>query len=350
MRQDKSKKNNLIFLSANHLLVDLVSVYLVIGAYFFFDIHGDSFLFLILLYGVTAFALQPLLGRLVDMSRNPYQYIFWSNLIILIALIVNTSLVPWLGIVLAGLGNALYHVAAGSIALNIEKKKAWPLGILVGPGALGLFVGGWLAREQMEMAVPLMAIMTIALVSIRYLPRITINYQSRPLKNRRLFWLTIIGLLLIVGLRALIGFGLDFEWKSQIGWAIGLVVAITLGKMSAGFIADRWGWSKMSLALVGLSLPLLIMGYDWAALGLIGAFCFQITMPVTLTAVARLQPGNPGWAFGLPCFFLIVGALTAWFAPTEWLSAQVGLLIGIQLILIFITFYFFNILSEAENV
>jgi len=350
MRLTDDKKINLAVLSFNHLMVDLISAYIVIGAHFFFNIEGQEFFGLVLLYGITAFALQPVLGRLIDLAQDSYRYIFWANALILAALLLNTSLVPWLGIAVAGLGNALFHVAAGSVALNIEEKKAWPLGVLVGPGALGLFVGGWLAKMQWEVAVIMMLVAAMMIVAVRNLPKIEINYEYRPIKNRRFFWLVMIGLLLIVALRAMVGFSLVYEWKSEIFWLVGLVLAITIGKMLAGFIADRWGWRKMSLALVGLSLPFLIMGYDFAVLGLAGAFCFQITMPVTLKAVSRLQPGYPGWAFGLPCFFLILGSLAVWFAPPAWLSGQVGALIVAQLILIFIIFYFFDILSEEENV
>ena len=344
------KKINLAALAVNHGLVDLVSAYIVIGAYVFGGIEGRDFFILVLVYGITAFALQPLLGRLVDLSRDPYRYIWLSNLLILSALLLSHSSWLMLAVVVAGLGNALFHVASGTIGLNIEKKKAWPVGVLVGPGALGLFIGGWLAKSQIDASVTLILIMIATIFALRYLPRIEIDYEHKPIKNKRFFWVTMIGLLTIVGMRALIGFSLFYEWKSQIAWAVGLIAAVVIGKMLAGFIADKWGWRKMSLIMVGLSLPLLVMGYDFPALALLGAFCFQITMPVTLTAVARLQPGYPGWAFGLPCFFLIVGAIFTFFAPAGWLEANLNPFIIIQFILIFFVLYLFDILTEEENV
>jgi len=44
---------------------------------------------------------------------------------------------------------------------------------------------------------------------------------------------------------------------------------------------------------------------------LLGLFLFQMTMPVTLTAVARLLPHQLATAFGFTCLALILGALPA---------------------------------------
>ena len=40
-------------------------------------------------------------------------------------------------------------------------------------------------------------------------------------------------------------------------------------------------------------------------------FLFQATMPITLTAISNMLPGRPGFAFGLTCLALIIGALPA---------------------------------------
>lgn len=340
---------NLVWLAINHLLVDLVSAYLVIGSYFFHDITGRDFFILVLIYGIIAFALQPLFGRLIDWSKNPYKYLLTANILILAALLLNNDMWLVLPIIVAGLGNALFHVAAGTVALNIESDKAWPLGILVGPGELGLFIGGWLAKNQVEWSVFLMLAMVVNIVIISYLPRLKIDYTVRPLKNTGWLYPVLTGLLLIVGMRAVIGFSLFYDWKTQLGWLVLLVLAVTAGKMAAGFIADRWGWKKMSLIMVGLSLPLLVLGFKIPALAILGAFCFQITMPVTLAAVARLQSGYPGWAFGLPCFLLIVGAILAFFIPAEWLTVNVGWLIAGQIIVIYWALTYFNKITTKTN-
>jgi len=348
---DINKRINLWWLAFNHAAVDLVSAYLVIGALFFHGQAGRDFFIIVLVYGVTAFALQPLMGRMVDWTRQPYRYLWLANFLILLALIIN-----WMqgglivSIVIAGLGNALWHVTGGTIGLNIDPGKAWPIGILVGPGAAGLFLGGWLARQNWENYWLLELAMILIILATYLLPQIKINYQVKKTSSPKIIFGLLAGLLTIVGLRSIIGFSLVYSWKSNLGLAVGLVLAVVAGKMLAGLMADRWGWQRMSLILVAAALPLLVLGFDQPVLAMIGAFCFQITMPVTLSAVARLQPGWPGWAFGLPCFFLIMGAIVTFFTSASWLSTNVGWLIAGQWLLILVIFHYFKRITGVKNV
>jgi hypothetical protein len=77
-----------------------------------------------------------------------------------------------------------------------------------------------------------------------------------------------------------------------------------------------------SVGALLLSLPLIaFLGHLPVAL-ITGFLLFQMTMPVTLTAVERLMPGRPGTAFGLACLALIAGSLAAFSRPVqEWYSS-----------------------------
>jgi FSR family fosmidomycin resistance protein-like MFS transporter len=54
---------------------------------------------------------------------------------------------------------------------------------------------------------------------------------------------------------------------------------------------------------------LLAFGASIPPLGMIGMFLFNMTMPITMVAIANILPGKPGFAFGLNCLALIIGAL-----------------------------------------
>jgi hypothetical protein len=58
-----------------------------------------------------------------------------------------------------------------------------------------------------------------------------------------------------------------------------------------------------------VATPLLAFGADNAGAGLTGVFLVNLTMPVTLAAIANLLSGRPAFAFGLASLALELGAL-----------------------------------------
>jgi FSR family fosmidomycin resistance protein-like MFS transporter len=69
-----------------------------------------------------------------------------------------------------------------------------------------------------------------------------------------------------------------------------------------------------------VSIPLLALGHGSAALGLLGVLAFNMTMPVTLAALALALPRREGLAFGLTCLALFAGSipvLADWVTPVR---------------------------------
>ncbi len=87
-----------------------------------------------------------------------------------------------------------------------------------------------------------------------------------------------------------------------------MTCAVVLGKTAGGLAADRFGTSRTAAITLGLS-ALCFLGSDWAPIGLLGVFLFQMTMPLTLWAAGRLLPSAKGLAFGVLTFGLFLGAL-----------------------------------------
>jgi FSR family fosmidomycin resistance protein-like MFS transporter len=84
-----------------------------------------------------------------------------------------------------------------------------------------------------------------------------------------------------------------------------------LGKGLGGIISDRFGWARVTIFGLLLSALLISFGLDYPYLAIPGVLLFNMTMPVTLTAVSEMLPGRPGFSFGLTTLALIAGAFPA---------------------------------------
>ncbi len=133
-------------------------------------------------------------------------------------------------------------------------------------------------------------------------------------------------LLAVVGVRAFVGLTLVLPWKSDLTLLALLTAGIVAGKATGGLLADRFGWRPVAVAALVASLPLLALGASSPAAGVAGVLLFNMTMPVTLAAVAAVLPrGNEGFSFGLTCLALFFGSapsLMGWpAASAPWLLA-----------------------------
>jgi FSR family fosmidomycin resistance protein-like MFS transporter len=98
---------------------------------------------------------------------------------------------------------------------------------------------------------------------------------------------------------------------------LALPFAAFAGKLTGGFLADRFGWIDLSMVALLASAPLLAFGGNDFWLALPGMVIFQMTMPVTLAAMLRLMPARPAFGFGLLCVALVAGTLPA-YLPGGW--------------------------------
>ena len=68
-----------------------------------------------------------------------------------------------------------------------------------------------------------------------------------------------------------------------------------------------------------LSVPLLVFSGQ-PALAIAAMLLFQMTMPVTLLAVFRALPDEPGFAFGLTTLALLAGTIPVLVLPWPWIA------------------------------
>jgi FSR family fosmidomycin resistance protein-like MFS transporter len=130
----------------------------------------------------------------------------------------------------------------------------------------------------------------------------------------------VVALLVSIAVRSFGGLAVGAVHEGATGVLWGLAIAGCLGKAAGGFVSDRLGWIKTSLVALLLSAPLLSFLVDSGASVVGGMLLFQMTMPVTLMAVYRALPREPGLAFGLTTLALLIGGTVVFVLPSGAVS------------------------------
>lgn len=330
--------SNLCIYSFAHAVVDASCILLLLSG-----INAQmNLLFYVILYNVLAFGLQAPFGWISDKLKKPELLSSISNLLIIAGLLCYRDAL--IATVLVGVGNALFHVSTGTIALNLRKHKSALPGVFVSTGTLGLFVGGLMAKTLGYYPYIFVVLLAAQTLAFYVLPKIKIYYIANKIKWAPLFYITIILLLLIILMRSVIGLSLNYAWKDNIGLLIAFTIAIALGKGIGGFLSDKFGWLRITITSLFISSVCLYFGYTYAIAGIVGIFLFNFTMPVTLVAISNLMPGRPGFAFGLTTFALLIGALPSLTGLDAMFSSKeiLTLLVLISTILLYIALRFYN--------
>ncbi len=321
--------------STAHFIVDFACAFLMFSTIS----RSPDWYICILLYNFCAFALQMPLGGLADAwNRNS---LFAGLGCLLVASSFGLWSLPILATIVVGIGNAMFHVGGGVDILNISQEKSSALGIFVSPGALGLYLGTILGKaSSLHIIFILLALVgAVAFIYItyrsqggQYPPNAEFSLESSISKSRLI---GAICLFLVVCLRSYVGLTLVFPWKGIGLWGLGLVSAVVLGKMLGGFLSDRFGPLKTSiLSLGGASLLFLFPTIPLVGIG--SLLLFNMTMPITLWAMAKIFPGAKGFSFGLLTFGLFLGFLPKYLglvvSTGPWVFA---LMAGISLVLLY---------------
>ena len=302
-------RTQLALYSAGHFLVDFTCAFLLLTV--IAEAGGARWLCL-LLYNFCAFALQMPAGLCADrLDRNAAVAVVGLGLALAAFAAVP---VPLLCALLLGIGNCLYHVGGGVDVLHFSENRQWMLGVYVSPGAVGLFLGGLLAQKQL-ISLPLgfvlilifSALISLGLQATHSLNKPSGNAPPSIAPTGRAPIAAVIFLLLVVVLRSYVGLTMAFPWKTGV-WSVLAVLGVALGKAAGGFLADRFGALRASVASLSLCALLFVFS-DNPLCGLLAVFLFNMTMPLTLFAMARLFPGARGFAFGALTFALFLGYL-----------------------------------------
>lgn len=333
-----NKKIVLIY-SVIHFIVDLACAILVTN--YISQKMGTSInLFIgMIVYNFFAFAMQLPIGIIADkVNKNALCSAIGC---LLVATSFGFSDFGILACFIAGIGNAMFHVGGGIDVLNISNKKATLSGIFVSTGAMGIFLGeksNTIGFNKYYLVVIILILSAILLLWLY-------NQIKEKVSNEKVIipkinsneMIAIICLILTVCIRGYVGLILAFEWKSKFILAVISICAVVFGKMLGGIIGDKIGFKKISLISLIISAVCFIFAFNNSILGILAILFFNMTMPITLTALSNILNNNKGMAFGLLTFALFIGAVPVFWGYTKEIFTPAGL--GITTILSTIILY-----------
>lgn len=295
---------NLALYGTAHAIVDAACAALVLSQLHDGRVEMGYFALLIALYNALAFGAQPLIGFWSDKLKISYETAVAGCVVTAVSMLFYTFPLP--SVILAGLGNAMFHVGGGITSLSLYRGKAAAPGIFVAPGALGLMIGVLVGKSGGFVAATFVFLLLCSATGILLLKQPHIDYSPTSELRFEPYHFIMLLLLSSIAIRALIGFVVDFSWKSDKLLLVGLTLAVVLGKGLGGILGDKYGWRRVSVLGLLISAPLITFG-SYPLAGILGMFLFNMTMPITLTAVSNLLPGHPGFAFGMTTLALVTG-------------------------------------------
>jgi FSR family fosmidomycin resistance protein-like MFS transporter len=298
-----------------HAVVDATTVSVVFASIGVHSLTVAEAFRLVIAYDVIAFASQALIGLVADRLRAPRAFAV-AGVVLAAAALATMRLDATAAMLLAGVGNAVFHVGGGSLALAIEPGRAGAAGVFVGPGALGLALGLAVGRRGGAFPfAPFVAAIAGALVILAIVRVPARPYAALPRSAAPRGAIAVAVLLLFsIAVRAFVGFVAAHDTPKSAALTVGLALAAFGGKAVGGLVADRLGWIATGVGALVLSAPVLVLGAAHPAAVVAGMALFQMTMPVTLAGLALLWPRRPALVFGVACVALVAGALAA-FSP-----------------------------------
>lgn len=289
--------------SLAHLLVDGLCAATLFGPV---ASAGDPGL-LILLYNTLAFSTQGIVGLITDCLKRHGPVTAVGCIAIILGYVLPLN--SWLRVCFVGLGNSLFHVGGGTRTLIISEGKAWPLGVFVAPGCIGLALGT--IFPQLGSAFALMLL--VCAVGIWFTGK-NLRIPSEKEKAGNISLLIPVVLLVAVAVRSFGSTAVNFQWKDTAALTLLMTGFIFAGKALGGFICDRLGAGKTAWFTVLPAAVCIAFFCRFMPTSLVGQLLLNMTMPITLYLLYKAIPSSPGFAFGLAASALWPGALAAGFA------------------------------------
>jgi len=283
----------------------------------------------ILLYNALAFGLQPVAGLVLDTFNVPRRAAAVGLLLSALSLTLTWFSLAW-GILLAGLGSAIFHAGGGSTALTSTPGRAAGPGIFAAFGVIGLALGSQLAFYFSAITIIAFVLTLIILAAALWFFPVTPTISSTPdsIFSGMNIELLAFGLVLAVALRSFVWMGAQSGEAGYSQLALSIALAAGLGKLTGGFLADRFGWRTYAISAMALSTILLAFRSEalWPLLA--GIFFLQSVTPLSLAALGRLMPSSPALAASLVLGVgVLLGGLLLAFVSPSWLAGSLGVIL-----------------------
>lgn len=329
-----SRAGMLLNYSALHLLTDGVCASVMLGSVL---MHADAekIAGLFLLYNLIAFCGQALTGALCDRLGSLHAAVRLSALLTACGFLFPATLSVTAKVILCGAGNALFHTSAGTAVIRRYGDRAYPLGLFVAPGALGIAVGYYMPVAG-YILIPLMLLFAAAPDLGNGLLTVKCSEKSISENLYAAAAPVTLAVLAAVASRSFVGSLAPSYPVHGVKTALIAAFAVCAGKMLGGILYDKAGIIVCAAAIPAAAALSMLLKGPFAALA--AALLINLTMPVTLVQLCRLMPNSPGFAFGVAAAMLYPGILLAGTVTPDISSA--ALAAGFAL------FFFFIVSAE----
>ncbi len=293
------KRTPLLLYSLLHLFVDFSCAALVgnVLGMSLFPSWG-----ILLLYNGLAFGMELPVGIYLDEKHKETMCAGIGCLLIVCGILLYA--VPLAACVLAGLGNALFHVGAGVDVLHHSHPKAKEAGIFISTGALGLYVGRRCPLPYSLWLGSLVLVLGAYYFFTKAKQAESVSQESTVSSTKQM--VVLVCMFLAIVLRSYLGFAVNKAYALS-PWL--LVASVVLGKMLGGFLQDHMGLRTAGILSLVVSTLCFLFGKSFVWFAGLGLFAFNLSMPITLWLLVDVLKGHEGYAFGVLTFALLLGAL-----------------------------------------
>lgn len=325
--------------SVIHFIVDLSCAILVTNLVTQRMGQGMHLFAAILLYNLFAFAMQLPIGMIADAVNKNAKCSAIGCLLVAFAFGLpdldifgaDASALGFLSCLIAGTGNAMFHIGGGIDVLCISDKKASLPGIFVSTGAMGIFLGSHSASIKFDsyyLVVLILLVSSLVLFNMYSETNQVLNNKETVIPERKTAEIiAIICFMATVCIRSYVGLILSFGWKSNFWLALLSVAAVVFGKVLGGVIGDRIGFKKIAVISLTVSAVCFLFAFEGPFFGIMAILFFNMTMPITLTALSNILHTAKGLAFGLLTFALFLGAVPEFLGYTKMVFTPMGLFV-----------------------
>lgn len=284
----------------------------------------------ILFYNMLAFGLQPVVGLILDTYNVPRRAASIGLFLSALSLTLTWFSLTW-GILLAGLGSAVFHAGGGSVALTSTPSRAAGPAVFTAFGVIGLAIGSQLGFYFSVTTIIAFVLTLITLAALLwFFPVVAqvISSHPDPISSGMSIELLAFALVLAVALRSIVWTGIQSSEAGYSQMALLIALAAGLGKLFGGFAADRFGWLRYTIIAMLSSIFLLAFRADTLWLLLAGVFFLQSVTPLSLAALGRRMPSSPALAASLVLgVAVLLGGFPLMFAGLNWLASPLGILL-----------------------
>lgn len=283
----------LLSLGFTHFVADAISGFTVTSTALGHSLLNISLV--ILSYNVVAFAFQPLVGLMVD-RWSTHRFAVIGGIAIMGVGLLAFSFNPIVALTIIAIGSALIHVGAGALSSLATPTKSTGAALFAAPGVVGLTLGT-LAAMQSMLVLPALLVGTI--VSIGALWSVSFDDNSHhpptPSSGRRGSIPLIAALVLFVAFRSAFWLQESATTIPVLILAFGLAAGI--GKLTGGFVADRFGRVPTVAVATTFSLACFLEGS--LIMIVIGIGALQSSTGIILSAAVQRLPKYPATIAGL---------------------------------------------------